>query len=115
MPAVETILIITVVCDVAFLGFVLGRLAKIETEIGNVHQCEQKAYFKGWADCIEAYKELEDRGQTQELIRCKKCKFWNTKDGRFKDIDGRQWHNCPHIGIDTDEYFYCREAKRKEE
>ena len=50
-----------------------------------------------------------------ELIRCKDCKYWSTDDGMFKDIDERQWHHCSHIGIDTEEYFFCSEAERKEE
>lgn len=50
-----------------------------------------------------------------ELIRCKDCKYWSTYGGMFKDIDERQWHHCPHIGIDTEEYFFCSEAERKEE
>ena len=50
-----------------------------------------------------------------ELIRCKDCKYWCTDDGMFKDIDERQWHHCSHIGIDTEEYFFCSEAERKEE
>ena len=48
------------------------------------------------------------------VIRCKDCKRWATDDGMFKDIDERQWHHCPHIGIDTEEYFFCSEAERKE-
>ena len=50
-----------------------------------------------------------------ELIRCKDCRYWSVEDGMFPDIDEREWHHCPHIGIDTDAYFYCREAERKEE
>ena len=50
-----------------------------------------------------------------ELVRCKDCKYWSTDDGMFKDIDERQWHHCSHIGIDTEEYFFCSEAERKEE
>ena len=49
------------------------------------------------------------------VIRCKDCKHWCTDDGMFKDIDERQWHHCSHIGIDTEEYFFCSEAERKEE
>lgn len=49
------------------------------------------------------------------ITRCKDCKYWCTDDGMFKDIDERQWHHCSHIGIDTEEYFFCSEAERKEE
>ena len=49
------------------------------------------------------------------VIRCKDCKHWNRNDGMFKDFDGREWHHCPHLGIDTDGYFSCIEGKRKEE
>ena len=48
-----------------------------------------------------------------ELIRCRDCFYWLREDGMFKDIDEKQWHHCPHLGIDTDEYFYCREGKRR--
>lgn len=50
-----------------------------------------------------------------ELIRCKKCIQWDKFDLMPRDIDGREWHHCPHLGIDTDEYFYCRDGERKEE
>ncbi len=50
-----------------------------------------------------------------ELIRCKDCKHWARNDGMFKDFDEREWHHCPHLGIDTDGYFSCSEGKRKEE
>ena len=50
-----------------------------------------------------------------ELIRCKDCKHWARNDGMFRDIDEREWHHCPHLGIDTDGYFSCIEGERKEE
>ena len=50
-----------------------------------------------------------------KLTRCKDCKHWARNDGMFKNIDGRQWHHCPHLGIDTDGYFSCIEGKGKEE
>ena len=49
-----------------------------------------------------------------ELVRCKDCKRWARNDGMFKDFDEREWHHCPHLGIDTDGYFSCIEGKRKE-
>ena len=50
----------------------------------------------------------------RELIRCKDCKHWARNDGMFKDIDEREWHHCPHLGIDTDGYFSCIEGEKKE-
>lgn len=50
-----------------------------------------------------------------EVIRCKDCKHWARNDGVFKDFDEREWHHCPHLGIDTDGYFSCIEGERKEE
>ena len=66
------------------------------------------------------YREREtadgvDSDRMGELIRCRDCKRWNKKDGMFKDIDGRQWHECPHLEIPTDEWFFCKEAKRRED
>lgn len=51
----------------------------------------------------------------RELVRCKDCKHWARNDGMFRDIDEREWHHCPHLGIDTDGYFSCIEGERKEE
>ena len=74
--------------------------------------------YSEWREYI--YREREtadgvDSDRMGELIRCRDCKRWNKKDGMFKDIDGRQWHECPHLEIPTDEWFFCKEAKRRED
>lgn len=48
-----------------------------------------------------------------ELVRCKDCDHWARNDGMFK-LDEREWHHCPHLGIDTDGYFSCIEGKKEE-
>ena len=42
-----------------------------------------------------------------ELVRCKDCEHWDRNDGMFKDFDEREWHHCPHLGIDTFVQFAC--------
>lgn len=71
-----------------------------------------------WREYI--YREREtadgvDSDRMGELIRCRECKWWNTTDGMVKGIDGRQWNECPNLGVPTDEWFFCRDAERKED
>ncbi|MBR2844664.1 MAG: hypothetical protein IKF00_05575 [Solobacterium sp.] len=62
--------------------------------------------------------EIVEAQKTEDIVsvtRCKDCKRWNRNDGMFKDFDEREWHHCPHLGIDTDGYFSCIEGERKDE
>lgn len=65
-------------------------------------------------DC-GTHKEIGFGKYRGELIRCIDCIQWDKFDLMPRDIDGRERHHCPHLGIDTDEYFYCRDGERKEE
>lgn len=71
-----------------------------------------------WHEYIYRERETEDgidSDRMAELLRCKDCRRWNTKDGMFKDFDERQWHECPYLGVPTDEWFFCRDAERKDD
>jgi hypothetical protein len=81
----------------------------------NVRHSKSKLYMLGWNDAIDAIIYDTPTVDAVPVIRCKDCKHWDRNDGMFKDFDGRQWHHCPHLGIDTDGYFSCIEGKRKEE
>lgn len=70
-----------------------------------------------WREYIYRERETADGVDSErmaELIRCRDCKWWNTADGMVKGIDGRQWNECPNIGVPTDEWFFCRDAERRE-
>lgn len=73
--------------------------------------------FDTYSDYITALDAVTEAPTMDAVpvIRCKDCKRWNRNDGMFKDFDEREWHHCPHLGIDTDGYFSCIEGKRKEE
>lgn len=73
--------------------------------------------FDTYSDYITALDAVTEAPTVDAVpvIRCKDCKRWNRTDGMFKDFDEREWHHCPHLGIDTDGYFSCIEGKRKEE
>lgn len=73
--------------------------------------------FDTYSDYITALDAVTEAPTVDAMpvIRCKDCKRWNRNDGMFKDFDEREWHHCPHLGIDTDGYFSCIEGKRKEE
>ena len=67
---------------------------------------------------VKWMKEILSNAPTVDAMPvtwCKDCKHWERNDGMFKDFDEREWHHCPHLGIDTDGYFSCIEGKRKEE
>jgi hypothetical protein len=73
--------------------------------------------FDTYSDYITALDAVTEAPTVDAVpvIRCKDCKRWNRNDGMFKDFDEREWHHCPHLGIDTDGYFSCIEGKIKEE
>lgn len=73
--------------------------------------------FDTYSDYITALDAVTEAPTVDAMpvIRCKDCKRWNRNAGMFKDFDEREWHHCPHLGIDTDGYFSCIEGKRKEE
>ena len=50
-----------------------------------------------------------------KLTRCKDCTKWDRNDGTFKDVDGKEWHNCKTLCFRTMRYFYCADAEREEE
>ena len=59
-----------------------------------------------------------------EIIRCKDCKHWDRTDGMFPDVDGNDWHGCEELSAFvsasgdapcTPAWWYCANAKRKEE
>lgn len=45
-----------------------------------------------------------------EIIACHKCIHWDKEDKMFADFDGKQWHHCKRLDIDTPEYFYCEQG-----
>jgi hypothetical protein len=75
------------------------------------------SFPKGWV-IIPKFKTqkgatIEVDLETKELITCADCVCWDANDGTFKDVDGMQWHNCPLLGIETDESFFCKLGIRK--
>ena len=71
-----------------------------------------------WREYIYRVRETADGIDSDcmaELIRCEKCKWWNTTDGMVKGFDGRQWNECQNLGVPTDEWFFCRDAERRED
>ena len=50
-----------------------------------------------------------------KLTRCKDCTKWDRHDGTFKDVDGKEWHNCKTLCFRTMAYFYCADAEREAE
>lgn len=74
--------------------------------------CDDEGLFVKWL------KEIFKNVPTVEavpVIRCKDCIQWDKYDLMPRDADGKERHHCPHIGTDTDKYFFCRDGEMEEE
>lgn len=73
--------------------------------------------YDTYADYIRAFDTINEAPTVDALVitRCKDCTKWDRHDGTFKDVDGKEWHNCKTLCFRTMAYFYCADAEREAE